>query len=262
MSTVGFLGTGRIATAMVAGWRASAAPPERVLLSPRNAQIAEALARQHPAVRVAGDNEEVVRGSDTVVVALPSDRVEAILRPLTFRADQQVISVVGLVPHERVQQLVIPAPVVRALPLPSISQGAGPIAVYPDSPWAITALDSLGEVLPLTDEEHLDAIWSSTAVIAAQIEQIAVLTRSLEKFGVPEQQTDSYVRGMLAAVYAHAASSPATLRELVEEAQTPGGLNAQVLTHLREAGVFTVLETAITDVQRRIHDGRRPIRNP
>ena len=50
----GFIGTGRIAEAVVIGLCTSPAPPEEVLLWPRNAAIVEALATRFPAAACDG----------------------------------------------------------------------------------------------------------------------------------------------------------------------------------------------------------------
>lgn len=256
IGVVGILGTGRIASAIVTGLCDSTKPPDLVLVSPRNAEIAQALAEQHPSVSVANDNDEIVRTCDVIVVALPPGRTEEALEALDFRAEQRVVSVVAMVCAARIQRLVSPARSVRALTLPSISHAMGPIVVYPASGWATDLLGPLGDVFAVEAEAHLDAIWGSTSVIAAQLEQIVVVTRVLETAGVPLGQADSYARSMLAAVYAHAASSPSSLPSLLEEAQTPGGLNQQVLAQLRQAGTFAALENALDAVSRRVRAGQ------
>src|SRR4051812_6890899 len=53
---IGFIGTGRIAEAVVTGLCTSAAPPDEVLLSPRNAAIAQRLAMRFPIVQIAANN--------------------------------------------------------------------------------------------------------------------------------------------------------------------------------------------------------------
>lgn len=255
MSVIGFLGTGRIAGAVVSGLCDSSSPPDRILLSPRNADVARSLAQRYPTVRVTKDNGEVVTSSDIVVVGLPPEKAEAALGELRFRAEQRVVSVMAMIPGERIVKMVSPAGVVRVLPLPSISQAMGPIVIHPSVRWATELFSPLGEVLTVEDEAQLDTIWSGTSVIAAQIEQIALLARVLEDNGVPSSVADSYARSMLASVYTHAASSPASLSSLLEEAQTPGGLNQQVLHQLRIAGTYDALQSALNNVIRRIRAG-------
>jgi pyrroline-5-carboxylate reductase len=128
---IGFIGTGRIAEAVVTGLCTSPAPPEEVMLSPRNTAIAEALAARFPAVRVAADNAAVVAGSEVVALSLRPALAEAVLRPLSFKPGQRVLSLMALVPLARVKTLVDPAEAVRLLPLPMAARRQGPVVLYP-----------------------------------------------------------------------------------------------------------------------------------
>ena len=67
---LGFVGTGTITTALVTGLCTAARPPERILVSPRNAEKAAALAEAFPRVAVAKDNQAVIDGSDWVFRAV------------------------------------------------------------------------------------------------------------------------------------------------------------------------------------------------
>ena len=124
---IGFIGTGRIAEAVVTGLCTSAAPPEQVLLSPRNAAIAKRLAARFPAVRVAADNKSVIAGSEVVALSLRPAMAEEVLRPLAFHPGQRVLSLMALVPLARVKTLVDPAEAVRVLPLPTAARREGPV---------------------------------------------------------------------------------------------------------------------------------------
>lgn len=60
----GFIGVGAIAAAMVEGLCAGVSDPPAILLSPRDAGIAAALAGRHACPSVARDNQAVVDGAD------------------------------------------------------------------------------------------------------------------------------------------------------------------------------------------------------
>ena len=68
--TLGFLGTGAIAAAMVTGFSSEGGPRHRILLSPRNADVAAGLASRFPNVSVAASNQEALDKSETVVLAI------------------------------------------------------------------------------------------------------------------------------------------------------------------------------------------------
>ncbi|WP_246479566.1 NAD(P)-binding domain-containing protein [Kaustia mangrovi] len=68
--TLGFIGTGALTSAIVTGLRSLEESPLPVLLSPRNRDIAADLASRHSDVRVAADNQAVLDGCDTVMLAV------------------------------------------------------------------------------------------------------------------------------------------------------------------------------------------------
>jgi pyrroline-5-carboxylate reductase len=115
---LGFLGTGAITEAVVAGLCAAPDAPS-FLISPRNAARSRALATQFPNVRVASDNQAVLDQADTVFLAVRPQDIVAALDGLRFRREQTIISFVALLPMARLKGLVTPAErICRAVPLP------------------------------------------------------------------------------------------------------------------------------------------------
>ena len=109
---LGFLGTGAITTAVVRGLCAAQADggsAVRITLSPRNTERSEKLAREFDQVSVASDNQAVVDGSDTVFVAVRPVVAEDVLRPLRFRDDQAVVSLVSTLRIAELGPLIEPA---------------------------------------------------------------------------------------------------------------------------------------------------------
>ncbi len=96
---LGFIGTGEIAVAMVTGFCTAEPRPERITVSPRNADkaaaLAAALAAAFPEVEVAADNQAVVEASDWLVLAVLPLVAEEVLASLRFRPDQKVVSVLA-----------------------------------------------------------------------------------------------------------------------------------------------------------------------
>ena len=88
--TLGFIGTGAIAAAMVEGLA-----PDRILLSPRGASVAADLAARFAGVTIAASNQAVVDGSDLVVLSVRPQVAEAVIRALRFRPGQKVLSLIA-----------------------------------------------------------------------------------------------------------------------------------------------------------------------
>merc|ERR1719160_1487513 len=97
-ATVGFIGIGTINSAVCRGLLKSADSPSKVVVGPRNAENAAALAAEHPdKVTVAESNQAVIDASDWVVLGTPPKKHITLetLNPLQFREDQPVISFIA-----------------------------------------------------------------------------------------------------------------------------------------------------------------------
>ena len=101
------------------------------MLSPRNAERAQALAERHATVTVAADNQAVIDAADVVVLAVrPQDR--AVLGELRFN-QRPVVSLLAGVTHAELAPLVAPAREIRrAIPLPDVARRTGVTPIQPD----------------------------------------------------------------------------------------------------------------------------------
>ena len=106
MTSLGFIGTGSLASFFVEGL-ARAGAGEVIMVSPRNAEKAESL-RQRFGVTIAA-NQHIADTCDLVVVSVLPRQAEAVLRPLRFRSGQTVLSVMSDIRLARVRELVSPA---------------------------------------------------------------------------------------------------------------------------------------------------------
>src|SRR5262249_54450121 len=106
---LGFLGTGAITSAMVTGLKASREEPRAILLSPRNAAVAAALADRFDNVSVAPSNQELVEECETIVIAVRPQIAQEVLAGLRFPSGANVISLVSGLPVRRLAALTAPA---------------------------------------------------------------------------------------------------------------------------------------------------------
>ncbi|MDD9333410.1 MAG: NAD(P)-binding domain-containing protein, partial [Bartonella sp.] len=100
---IGFLGTGKISAAMVDGLMASTFDVQSIIVSPRNAQRAEHLACMYEKVKIAENNQKLLDMSDCVFLCLPNQIAEEVLRCLSFRSNQLVVSVLAMAPMAEVE---------------------------------------------------------------------------------------------------------------------------------------------------------------
>ena len=131
----GILGVGEIGTAIVTGLCEGVDDAPRILLSPRNAGRAAALAARYPSVAAASDNQAVIDSCAAVVLSVRPADGRALLPGLAFRPSQAIISAMAGVPDDELAALVAPArDIARAIPLPPVSRRAGITPVHPGRP--------------------------------------------------------------------------------------------------------------------------------
>jgi pyrroline-5-carboxylate reductase len=238
MTTLGFLGTGHITTAMVTGLGSS--DGDHIWLSPRNAEVAADLARRFPHVSVGASNQVVLDKCDVIILALPPKPAPGILADLRFRTDHHIISVISGFPMKDLAAVVAPATgITRAVPLPSTAEGAGPTAIYPSTPMVAALFDRIGTAIPVEREDEFEAFCTVTGVIASHLAFADTAASWLTRHGIPEATARMYVATMLRGA------------TNAEEHATPGGINERLLQYLTQQGVFERLSEGLDAILRR-----------
>ena len=233
--TIGIIGVGSIAAAIVTGiMRAERDTP--IILSPRGAQRAAALAARFPSVTIAADNQAVVDGCDVVLVCVLPRDADAVLRAARFRPDHTVISAVAGVRMATLRPSVAPATPCRAIPLPAVAEGNGPTPIHPADDRARLLFDLIGGGIELASEAQFDAFAAATGTISAHIAYLATVADWLGGQGVPQADADRYVAGMFSALNL-VPHPPEELRDLARHHMTPGGLNEAFAAMLAGAGL-------------------------
>jgi pyrroline-5-carboxylate reductase len=251
---IGFLGTGAITSAMVTGLHAHGNSGHTVVLSPRNPAVSADLARRFPGVSVAVCNQAVVDECETVVIAVRPQIAESVLAELHFREGQNIVSLVSGYSIARLARLVAPATTIaRAVPLPSTARGLSPTAVYPGDRAAIELFALLGAAFAVETERQFDAFCTATATMATYFAFADTVSSWLARNGIAEAQAREYVARLLSGLADTAQKSPSrSFPELAADHATRGGINEQVLSNLKNFGVFEKFSEALDGVMRRV----------
>lgn len=261
------MGTGHIAAALVTGWCRGNDGPAEILVSPRNARIADELARANAQVTVAADNQAVVDGAATVVLCVRPQIAATVLEALHFTPEHRVLSVIATLGLERLRPLLAPASAIaRAVPMPFAAQRRGPLAVFPAPDWATALLAPLGDVIVAPTATAFDRFCGITATMAAFFRVLGSMSDWLIEGGVPAPLAARYVVGQIQALCAvpGAGATPPDggqpgdaidFARLAERFATRGGINQQVVDQLQAAGGFELLPAALDRVLLRI-EGR------
>ncbi len=155
MMSLGILGVGHLSEHLIAGWMRGTEPP-RIVLSPRNAEKAQALSERY-GLPIAGDNQALVNESEAVLLAVrPRDALE-VVRSLTWRSGRLLLSAVAGLPLAEVQGAAPDARVARVMPIIAAALGESPTTLYPEDAGARALFAPLGPVVAVPDEARFDA---------------------------------------------------------------------------------------------------------
>ena len=250
---IGFVGTGAITEALVRGFRDQADGPDRIVLSPRNAERANRLAVAFHDVQVAASNQEVVDASDTVCLAVRPQIARQVIEGLRFRENQRVASLLPTFALEEITRLVAPATdVCRLLPVPAAACRQGPIAIFPAKHSAAPLFARVGALVELDQEDEFRALLAATSLMAPFFAANDAVARWLITKGVTQQHARRYVAQLAAALANRALDEAESFERLVAEHTTPQGLNAQALRELGSAGICKDLGRALDLIDSRI----------
>ncbi|GAA1019222.1 MULTISPECIES: NAD(P)-binding domain-containing protein [Amycolatopsis] len=245
---LGFVGAGELTAAIVTGLDGSLP----VALSPRSREISAALAARYPDVRVCASNQEVLDQADTVVLAVRPPVLREVVAELTFMPEHVVISAVAGVRVEQLRDLVAPASrVVRSIPLPQAAQRQSLTAMYPEDGVARELFERVGGVVVPRDEPGLEAFSAATSTFAAHLDYLATIAGWMSAQGVEAEVASAYVTHIFAQVGKSLAGG-GPLAELTARHMTPGGINEQLLTHLRDERVPETVRQGLDAVLARL----------
>ena len=258
MSTIGFIGTGHITAATVAGFCVAPVPPVRIVVGPRNAGTAADLARRFTQVSVAADNQGVVDASDWVVLAVRPQVARSVIATLKFTPGQRVLSLIAPIDDQWIDEAVAPGRLAaRICLMPPVALHIGPTMFFPYDPEVAALLQPLGTAIPVQDRRELLALWSLTALLAPYYGFVASSAEWAAANGARPESATAFVTATfhaLAAIADKPGAAPPT--ELAQHAQTPGGLNEQVVKELTGEGWFAAIGPALDGILKRM-EGRK-----
>jgi pyrroline-5-carboxylate reductase len=253
LGTLGFVGCGTIAAAIVTGLRA-AGHGGLILLSPRNAEIAAGLAARFDNIKVMPSNQAVLDGSETVALAVRPQIAAGVLAELRFKPEHHVLSLIATTPLAWLRAATAPAGVVtRAIPLPAVALRQGPTAIYPPDVKSQALFDSLGTAVALTDEGAFDTFLAATAFMASHFRFAGAVADWMAAKGVAPSTANLFMTQMLQGMAETKAGSPdGDFTAIAVEHQTAGGLNEQIARQLTDRGVFAAVPEAMEAVLARL----------
>lgn len=251
MNSLGFVGTGVITAHMVRGLKASVLRDWPVVLSPRSAGTAQALARL-PGVRVAADNQAVVDAAEVLVLAVRPQIAEEVLSGLSFHPDRPIISLMAGVSLEDLARWTAGRDICRAIPLPPVEVLRCVTPVYPPRPLAMQLFNALGQALPVHDLPAFDAYGTGSAVMATWFGLAETVAGWMQAHGIDEADAQTYVRGLFGNLGDTLRASDRPIEALRHDHATKGGLNEQTYEVFRAKGGSAAVIAGMDAVMARI----------
>ena len=252
---LGFIGTGKITSSVVTGICRSKISFKKIILSPRNRNVAKKLKRQFRKVSIAKNNQEIVNSCNWIFLAVTPTVGQKIIKNLKFKSSQIIVSFISTMTLFQLKKAIkVKATIVRAIPLPPISLRKGPVPLFPPNKKVKFFFDKLGTTVEISNEKLSKNFWSTSGMMAPFYELLNTMSNWLVKRGVKRDKAQKYVTSLFVALSEDAVvKSNKDLKYLVKESQTPRGLNEQGVKELRKAGFYRSTEKTLNSILKRLN---------
>ena len=252
---IGFIGTGKIASSVITGVCRSKISYEKIIISSRNKKIAQSLKRKFKKIVITKDNQQIVDKCEWVFLSVTPKVGDKIIKGLKFKSKQTIVSFISTITLSQLKKAIkVKAKIVRAIPLPPISLGKGPVPICPPNLKVKKFFDQLGTTIQIKNEKSSINFWSTSGMMAPFYELLRVMTDWLVKRGVKRNNAQKYITSLFLALSEDAViNTNENLKNLVKESQTPKGLNEQGVRELTKAGFYKSLEKTLNSIHKRLN---------
>jgi pyrroline-5-carboxylate reductase len=235
---LGFIGTGKIAAAVIEGFCTANIDALAIYLSPRNEAASKQLAAKYACVTRMETNQQVLDQATIIFIAVRPSIVETVLQELQFRTDHTVVSFVPFLKYAALTNAIAPAATAcRAIPLPSIAAHQCPVPIYPPTVAITTLFSHIGQPLEVHDEQQLHTLWTLTGLISPYYDMLLALSNWTVENGVPATTANAYLANMFQALsYMAQHADPIDFKALASHAATPQGMNEQAAKEITASG--------------------------
>jgi pyrroline-5-carboxylate reductase len=256
-TTIGFIGGGNMAQAIIGGLLSAGHRADRLLVSDPSETSLERIAQLDAAIVTGADNAATLARADCLVLAVKPQLAHDVLKPLADAprpAEQLAISILAGVRLSSLRTLLTPTrAIVRVMPNQPALVGAG-MSVLVASTDTTTRQKQIAEYVAgatgraewIDDESLMDAV---TAVSGSGPAYFYLLTELIEAtardMGLPAQ-----LAGVLARQTAHGAGRVAVESQLDLEAlrasvTSKGGTTAAAITSFEKDGIRDIVGRAL-----------------
>ena len=250
---LGFVGTGNIVSDVIIGISKSKIKYKEIIISPRNKKKATYLKKHFKKISIAKNNQEVIDKADWVFLGVLPKVGEVILPKLRFKDKQIIVSFMSTTSYVKLKTLIKKKSIIiKAIPMPPIRMGKGPVAIFPPNKKVKNFFDKIGTTIEIKNEKLSKNFWAISGTMASFYELLNILSKWLIRKKTNKVVSQKYVTLLYSALAELALlNSSKPLKNLVNE-QTPGGLNWQGVNELKKLGYYRLLEKSLNKIYKRL----------
>ena len=251
---IGFIGTGKIVSAVITGIFKSQLARSKIIVSPRNNKTAKKLKKKFSSIKIAKNNQEVINSSDWIFLSVTPTVGRKIIKDLKFKSNQTIISFISTINLSQLKKAIkVKVKLVRAIPLPPISLKKGPVPIFPPNKKVKEFFDKIGTSIEIKNEKLSNNFWAISGMMAPFYELLRVMTDWLVKKGIKRDKAQKYITSLFLALSEDAVkNSKKNLKFLVKESQTAKGLNEQGVRELTKSGFYIKLKKTRNSLYKRL----------
>ena len=249
---IGFLGTGHITSSVIEGIFRSKLKIKKIYISPRNRLISKKLRKKFKKVTISQNNQQLIDMANWVFLAVTPKVGHKILKDLNFKKNQKIISFISTINLKKLKKYTKNKNITRVIPLPFIGIRQGPIIICPRDNKAKRFFDKLGTTIEIKNEKISKNFWTTSSFMAPFYHIMEVTSNWLVRKGVKRRAAEDYARELFLALSKDSENKKKlSLKQLVSESQTPGGINAQALRELKKKKFYKIQQKVLNSIFKR-----------
>ena len=252
---LGFIGTGKISYSVITGICNSKIKFKKILISPRNKNLAKRLSDKFSKVKIAKNNQQIIDQSSWIFLGITPEVGKKIIKDLRFKKNQTIISFISTITLLELKKMIkVKSKIIRAIPLPPVSIKKGPIPICPPNKKVKNFFNNIGSTIEIKNEKLSINFWSTSGMMASYYDLLSVMSKWLEKKGIKQKDAQNYITSLFLALSEDAVvNSKKDLKFLVKESQTPKGLNEQGLKEMSKRGVYKSVTNTLNSIYKRLN---------
>ncbi len=255
--TIGFIGGGNMAHAIIGGLLNADHRGDRLYVSDRHANSVSRMSARHADITTGTDNAMTVENANILVLAVKPQLLETVMRPLAGAArpaNQLAISIAAGITLDTLCDLLAPTrAIVRIMPNQPALVGAGmsvlaatPETTPPQRELAGYVAGATGEAAWIDDERLMDAVTAVSGSGPAYFYLLMELMESAARdMGLPADLARILTRQTAYGAGRVAAESELELVALRESVTSKGGTTAAALASFDGDGIRAIVERAL-----------------